>query len=443
MFTSQFTIHNSQFTIMSEASLSRPLARHIIEVLGSFGTPPTRGTQHFNVGNQSLLAALDEYYLSSYLQDGGAAYKMVVGDYGSGKSHFLYCLRDMAWARNFAVAKVDLSPIETPYNDQKKVYEAVANNLIWHTADQQSSDETGLLRFLQGTLEHITGDELSLETLTNPLYRALVDTLEATPVDSPAYQTAVLATFDALIREQEERLDALTRWLMGENSSPADTKLLREVGVTGKINKPNAFRMLRSLCQVIRALSYSGLILLFDEVDRMASVGGKAEKLATDTLREVIDRTREDLPGAMFVYAVPPQFINDTVPKYPALQQRVRAPGHFSRINHFSPLISLDHLDLDEDDLMLAIGEKLIPIYEIAFETPLDHAIQQANAVILANVARDVFLDVSHRRLFVKSFVVELARQHQLGQHTITEAEAQALLRGQIDELSNGETPPY
>jgi len=54
-----------------------------------------------------------------------------------------------------------------------------------------------------------------------------------------------------------------------------------------------------------------------------------------------------------------------------------------------------------------------------------------------------VFLDVSHRRLFVKSFVVELARQHQLGQHTITEAEAQALLRGQIDELSNGETPPY
>ena len=178
---------------------------------------------------------------------------------------------------------------------------------------------------------------------------------------------------------------------MGEDTSPADTKILREVGVTGKINRPNAFRMLRSLCQVIRALSYSGLILLFDEVDRMASVGGKAEKLATDTLREVIDRTREDLPGAMFVYAVPPQFINDVVPKYPALQQRVRAPGRFSRVNHFSPIISLEHLDLDEDDLMMAIGDKLIPIYEVAFDAQLDHKIQRANAVILANVARDVF----------------------------------------------------
>ncbi|MCA9929732.1 MAG: DUF2791 family P-loop domain-containing protein [Anaerolineales bacterium] len=428
---------------MSEATISRPLARSIIEVLGSYGTPPARGIQHFNVGNHSLLDALDEFYLSSYLQDGGAAYKMVVGDYGSGKSHFLYCLRDMAWARNFAVAKVDLSPIETPYNDQKLVYQAVVSNLIWHEADEMSSDETGLMRFLQGTLERVVGGDLDLETLTNPLYRGLIDTLEATSIDSPAYQTAVIATFDSLIRGHEERLDSLTRWLMGEKTSPADTKILREVGVTGKIFRTNAFRMLRSLCQIIRALSYSGLVLLFDEVDRMASVGGRAEKMATDTLREVIDRTREDLPGALFVYAVPPPFINDVVPKYPALQQRVRAPGRFSRVNHFSPLISLDHLDLNEDDLMLAIGEKLIPIYETAFDAQLDHAVQRANAVILANVARDVFLDVSHRRLFVKSFVVELSRQHFGEEHTITESEAQTILRGEIDALSGGETPPY
>lgn len=428
---------------MPDSVPSSSLARQIIEVLGSFGTPPNRGIQHFNVGNHSLLDTLDEFYLSSYLQDGGATYKMVVGDYGSGKSHFLYCLRDMAWERNFAVAKVDLSPVETPYNDQKKVYEAVARNLIWHESDEAVSDETGLTRFLAGTLERVTSASLSLETLQNPLYRGLVDTLEATPIDSPPYQSAVLAYFDSLIHQHEDRLDSLSRWLMGETTSPADTKVLREVGVTGKINRPNAFRMLRSLCQMIRALSYSGLVLLFDEVDRMASVGGKAEKLATDTLREVIDRTREDLPGAMFVYAVPPQFINDVVPKYPALQQRVRTPGRFSRANHFSPLINLEHLDLDEDDLMLAIGEKLIPIYERAFDTELDQQVQRANAVILANVARDVFLDVSHRRLFVKSFVVELSRQHFGEEHLLSEEEAQAILRGQIDQLTGGETPPY
>jgi len=423
--------------------LTPSLARQIVEVLGSSGTPPVKGVQYFNAGNHSLLEALDQFYFSSYLQDGGAAYKMVVGDYGSGKSHFLYCLRDLAWERGFSVSKVDLSPVETPYNDQRAVYAAVARNLIWHEADESSSDEYGLPRFLEGTLERVVGGPLSLETASHPNYKALIDTLELATVDSLAYKNAVLATFEALIRDQEERLDSLTRWLMGVATTPADTAVLRELGVAGKISKPNAFRMLRSLAQVIRALSYSGLLLLFDEVDRMASIGGKAEKLATDNLREVIDRCRDELPGAMFVYAVPPQFINDVVPRYPALQQRIRTSGRFSRINHFSPQISLDHLDLAENDLMLAIGEKLIPIYELAFGAQLDHKVQYANAAILANVARDVFLDISHRRLFVKSFVSELARQHAAGEHLLAEDEAIAIIRGQVDDLSGGETPPY
>ncbi len=423
--------------------LTPSLARQIIEVLGSSGTPPVRGVQHFNVGNHSILAALDEFYLSSYLQDGGAAYKMVIGDYGSGKSHFLYCLRDLAWSRGFAVVKVDLSPVETPYNDQRLVYAAVARNLIWHESDEQAADERGLTRFLEGTLARVIGDEPSLETLTHPNYVGLVDTLEATPIDSLAYKNAVVGYLEAFVRGQEERQEALARWLMGAATTPGDTVILRNLGVTGKITRPNAFRMLRSLAQTIRALSYSGLVLLFDEVDRMASIGGKAEKLATDNLREVIDRCRDELPGALFVYAVPPQFINDIVPRYPALQQRVRAPGRFSRINHFSPQINLDHLDLDENDLMVAIGEKLIPIYETAFQAQLDRKIQYANAAILANVARDIFLDISHRRLFVKAFVTELARQQAGPEHVLAEDEAIAILRGQVDELGGGETPPY
>ena len=35
---------------------------------------------------------------------------------------------------------------------------------------------------------------------------------------------------DRLIRDQEERLDALTRWLMGSATTPGDTKVLRDAG---------------------------------------------------------------------------------------------------------------------------------------------------------------------------------------------------------------------
>ncbi|MBA3532215.1 MAG: hypothetical protein H0T73_09875 [Ardenticatenales bacterium] len=92
---------------------------------------------------------------------------------------------------------------------------------------------------------------------------------------------------------------------------------------------------------------------------------------------------------------------------------------------------------------MLAIGEKLIPIYDLAFETEMDRSVQYANAAILANVAREVFLDVSHRRLFVKAFVMELSRQHHNGERVLTESEAVQIIRGLADELRGGETPPY
>src|SRR5260221_5433203 len=128
------------------------LATQIIQVLGQSGVPLSKGVSYYNVGNESMLNALDKHYLSSYLAEGGAVFKLVVGDYGSGKSHFLYCVRDRAWERNFAVSKVDLSPKESPYDDQKRAYGAVASSILWHELGNTGIEERGLARFLEGTL---------------------------------------------------------------------------------------------------------------------------------------------------------------------------------------------------------------------------------------------------------------------------------------------------
>jgi hypothetical protein len=415
------------------------LARQIIEGLGQFGTPVSKGVSYYNVGNESLLNAIDAHYLGSYLADGGAVFKLVVGDYGSGKSHFLYCIRDRAWQRNFAVSKVDLSPRESPYDDQRRVYAAVASSVIWHELGDLAEDERGLTRFLEGTLRRLIGphgldvDDPAAADL--PEARALLQTLATTPIDSLSYQKATQGYFAALLRGQELRREALRRWLHGEEVSPEDMRDLRTVGVTEKITRMNAFKMLRSLCQVVRALDYSGLALLFDEGDRMMSVGGRSEKVATDNLREVIDRSREELPGAMFVYAVPPAFITDIVPKYPALQQRVQAPNYFSRTNPFSPQISLERLDVPDDELLLQIGYRLLPIFEIAYAATLDAEIQAANIATLSEAARHSYLAISHRRLFIKALITEWFRQKVEGERALAADEAVAAIRGQSDAL--------
>lgn len=426
------------------------LARQIIETLGQSGTPLSKGVSYYNVGNESLLNAIDRHYLGSYLADGGAVFKLVVGDYGSGKSHFLYCVRDRAWQRNFAVSKVDLSPKESPYDDQRRVYAAVAASIIWHELGDGGEDERGLARFLEGTLRrivHARGLDLDDAGAAEvPEVRALLHTLATTPIDSLSFQKATQGYLLALLRGQELRQESLGRWLQGDEISPEDGRDLRSIGVTEKINKNNAFKVLRSLCQTVRALGYSGLALLFDEGDRMLSVGGRSEKVATDNLREVIDRCREDLPGALFLYAVPPAFIYDIVPKYPALQQRIQAPGYFSKSNPFSPQINLERLDVPDEELLREIGFRLLPIFEAAYATKLDADAQARNIATLSEAARSSYLAISHRRLFIKALVTEWYRQMEEGQQAIGAEYATASIRGQSDALStlaDGQQRPY
>ncbi len=426
------------------------LARQIVETLGQSGTPLSRGVSYYNVGNESLLNAIDAHYLGSYLADGGAVFKLVVGDYGSGKSHFLYCVRDRAWQRNFAVSKVDLSPKESPYDDQRRVYSAVASSLVWHELGSESEDELGLSRFLEGTLRRMTAphgldiqDEGALDV---PEVRAFLHTVETTPVDSLSFHKAIVGFFNALLRGQERRVETLERWLHGEEVTPEDMRDLRQIGVTEKINKNNAFKMLRSLCQTVRALGYTGLALLFDEGDRMLSIGGKAEKTATDNLREVIDRCREDLPGALFMYAVPPDFLHTVVPKYPALQQRIQAADYFSRTNPFSPQINLEHLDIPDGQLLQEVGFRLLPIFESAYDARLDGDVQSENIRILSEAAVNSYLAISHRRLFVKALVTEWFRQKESGEMVIPPDYADAIIKGQSDALgllADSEQRPY
>src|SRR3954466_12536184 len=219
------------------------LARQIIDTLGQSGTPVSKGVSYYNVGNESLLNALDTHYLGSYLADGGAVFKLVVGDYGSGKSHFLYCLRDRAWERNFAVSKVDLSPRESPYDDQRRVYAAVASSIIWHELGDLGEDERGLTRFLEGPLRRLVMphgvDPEDAGVAELPDVRALLQTVATTQVDSLSFHKAIQGYFSALISGEERRQESLGRWMQGEESRPEDMRDLRSIGVTEKITKNN------------------------------------------------------------------------------------------------------------------------------------------------------------------------------------------------------------
>jgi len=113
-----------------QGELQPELAQHIIMRAGESGQPPEQGISHLNVGNDSYLTILNREYLTRLKHNPrGSSFKLVQGYYGGGKTHFLYCVRDLAWKHGFLTALVNLSPRECPYDDPVKVYTAVAVNL--------------------------------------------------------------------------------------------------------------------------------------------------------------------------------------------------------------------------------------------------------------------------------------------------------------------------
>jgi BREX system ATP-binding protein BrxC/D len=426
-------------------TLTQQEAQHIIRKLGESGIPPTHGLEAYTVGMDSILGTLESEYLKGYLRDGGSSFKLVVGEYGSGKSHFLYRLRDLAWADGYVVSRTELSPKECPYDNQLKVYQAIISNLIYHDTDPNVTDTQGLEAFLENHFFHTLrtlGIEQPMTSIGLDLRAKLwLDTILRFKVESPSYRHAVYFYLQAVAEGSEEKKRLIGAWLRGETISLRD---VREFSITERIDRSVAFKMLRSLSQLIHELGYSGLALLFDEGDRMVSIGSsRTEKVACDNLREVIDRCAGDsLPSTLFAYAVPPYFVTNIAPQYEALSQRISSKVKFSRKNPFSVQISLDQLDYPGDELLRRIGEKLLRIFELAYGVKLDHELQTKNIAQLAETCA-ALLSTSHRRHFVKSLIDMLTEQRAEGERLFEPESVQGVVRQVTEQLGRTEGGEY
>src|SRR5215216_1422368 len=217
-------------------ALTQSEAQHIVRKLGESGIPPTRGLEAYTVGMDSILETLEGEYLRGYLKDGGSSFKLVVGEYGSGKSHFLYRLRDKAWENGYVVSRTELSPKECPYDNQLKVYQAVVSNLIFHSADPNVEDAQGIEAFLENHFFHTLsalGVDQPLTSIGIDLRAKLwLDTILRFKIESPSYRHAVYFYLQAVAEENEAKKRLISAWLRGETISLRD---VREFSITERM----------------------------------------------------------------------------------------------------------------------------------------------------------------------------------------------------------------
>ncbi|MEO0080090.1 MAG: BREX system ATP-binding domain-containing protein [candidate division WOR-3 bacterium] len=414
--------------------MDRNLARAIVNKLGSTGTPPEFGIEEFTVGLDTYLRVIEDEYLNGLLKFNLSSFKLITGNYGGGKTHFLYSVRNLAFKHNYCVAYVSLNPLECPFDKLELVYKTIATNLSppLRTDVPMAAWEKGIEAVLRRWVSDQKGKVDRAESCR--------EFLAALPMtESTSFSNAVRAAFECLLTGDLEAYSELVQWLKAEEIH-RDTR--QRFRISERVDRATAFRMLRSLIQWVHTIGYSGLILLFDEAERGMSISSSKDKRrALDNLRQIVDECGNSrLPGAMFFYAVPDEnlLLEGSGGVYEALKQRLRSL--FSETNPVGVRINLEELGIEPTEFLIRLGRKLAELFETAYELALPAPRRDRLLATLAQAAASAFmLDVSYRRLFVVAAVEAL---HQLRTNPNLDfgpQEAEKLLRITTQRLERAE----
>lgn len=390
-------------------------ARKIIEIVGGQGNPPEYGFQYFTAGLDNYLGTIDEDYLGSFVKDGGSAFKMVIGVYGGGKTHFLYCIREIAWNYDYIASYIVLSPEQTPFYKLEQVYRTIASNLIYPQTPEEllSGYDRGIEAVIKAwysrKYQELAGklpDDLISQELNS--YASALG-----PYESTSFRNAVKEAFLSLTERRDDDFTLIIQWLKGENPPK---NLLKDFNIFEKVDKSTAFKMIRSLVQWVRDIGYAGIVVLMDEAEQTPSMTTKQKASLLSNMRELIDECgHANFRNAMWFYAVPDEnFLEGRTQVYEALRQRLSSVFD-AETNPTGVKIYLEETSADPIELLTDIGDKLSAIYEVAYSVKFETGALDETIADVAKAAYDRKLEIGYKREFVKNVIVALHKLRKTG----------------------------
>lgn len=345
------------------ATINRRESAALINSLTA-GVVPRVGLRHIAVGRQPEVNAFLQDL--STIEDGGAAFRFVCGQYGSGKSFLLQMIRNNAMERSFVVMDADLSP-ERRLTGTKGQGLATYRELMQHLSTRTRPEGGALESILQkwiASMQSAVAKESNLRpgdpTLIDAVSERIADVLSE--LSEMAYGFAFANVIDAYWRGMKTGDDALKqaalRWLRGEYANKTEAK--RELPVDSIIDDPNWYEFLKLFALFVYKAGYKGLLVFLDEGVNLYKITNKqARESNYEKVLTIFNDTMQGKARDIGVFmSGTPQFIYDErrgLFSYEALRSRL-ADNRFSAqgfVDYTSPVIKLNQLSSEEIYLLL------------------------------------------------------------------------------------------
>jgi hypothetical protein len=427
--------------------------REVIDALRR-GTVPQRGLGALAVGTERLAPMLDDEL--GVVAAGGAGFKAIRGEYGTGKTFTVRWVAERARAQGFATSEVQISEGETPLHRLETIYRRAVERLStraqlggalrdvidgWFYALEQDLTAGGSID---------PDDEAALLVATNALAeQRLAGVSRLAPALAGvlrAYRSAVFANDGALA-------DGLLAWLGGQPNVAASIK--RQAGVKGDLDHNSALAFLAGLLVILRDAGHRGLVLVLDEVETLQRMRSDVRERSLNALRQLIDELDAGrFPGLYLLitgtgsFFDGPQGMQRLVPLAQRLHTDFATDARFDNLR--APQIRLGGFGLDQ---LVEVGAKVRDIYADGSAAP-ERIASHCDDAYLGALARAVAGDLGGKvgiapRIFLKKLVGDVLdrldqypdfdpRQHYqltVADHELTELERHARAASHVDDI--------
>ena len=329
-------------TVSGVTALTRQEALQIVNSLRK-GTPPSADVSTFSVGRKNLIDGLNKD-LEAVTQ-ASSRVRFMNADYGCGKTHALYLLREIAFKQEFVVSIVTLNQDSCPIHDFMAMYRRIMWNLRTEEERNKPAIESVLDRWLDAI--HQSGEERARQII-----RMLPDDLKS----------ALHAYYESTspLKPNEEKRLLVLRFLSGETIYLRE---LRQIGVQHHIDSSNALSMLGYMASLFRNLRYHGICILFDEAESIHSFArGEHQDQAYSNLFQIV-RQSQSTSRCLFLYATTPSFFDNYSYYWPSQH----------RIND-NDILELERLEAPE---LRRLASNLCKIYSTAYGIEVPEDVEQ------------------------------------------------------------------
>ena len=393
-------------------TISRQRRDELIDALRR-GTVPLQSLDLLAVGLERFVATLSEEL--DAVKTGGAKFKAVRGEYGTGKTFFSRWMAERARQMGFATSEVQISETETPLHRLETVYRRLMERL--GTPDTPTGAFRNILDGWFFTLEEdvLAEGDISANDQGQLLERsnALMEKRLAVVTQSaPMFAVALRGYHTARATGDAALADGIAAWLAGQPNVGASSKRL--IGVKGDIDHFGAMSFLQGLLTVLRDSGHAGLYLALDEVETIQRVRGDMRDKSLNALRQLID----DIDSGRF----------------PGLYLLITGTGAFYEgpqgAQRLEPLAQRLHVDFTTDakfdnpravqvrlsafdfDRLCEVGRKVRDVYAVHADAPDRLAVKAGDAYI-EELARAIAGRLGGKvgvapRIFLKKLVADI-----------------------------------